>query len=93
MLKVETPLCFKLLNLMTTYIFRVRTPDNIVHQVQCNELPDLDAAMAQAQRYARTLVRNPVRRGARTIGGALDVEVADRAIARLLLSEVAIQIS
>lgn len=78
---------------MPTYVFRVRTPDNIVHQVQSAEFPDLDTAMAQAQRYARTLIRRPVRRGAKTIGGAMDIEVADQAIARLLLSEVAHQIS
>jgi len=78
---------------MPSYVFRVRTPDNVTHRVQRDELPDLDAAMAHAQRFARTLVRNPVRRGNRAIGGSVDVEIADRAIARLLLSEVAHQIS
>ncbi|MCD2317417.1 hypothetical protein LQ954_14810 [Sphingomonas sp. IC-11] len=78
---------------MPSYVFRVRTPDNVTHRVQRDELPDLDAAMAHAQRFARTLVRTPVRRGQRTIGGSVDVEIADRAIARLLLSEVAYQIS
>ncbi len=78
---------------MPSYIFRVRTPDNVAHRVQCGELPDLDAAMAHAQRLARTLVRNPVRRGHQKISGTVDVEIADRAIARLLLSEVAYQIS
>ena len=78
---------------MPSYVFRVRTPDNVAHRVQCDELPNLDAAMAHAQRFARTLVRNPARRGNRAIGGTVDVEIADRAIARLLLSEVAHQIS
>ena len=78
---------------MPSYVFRLRTPDNVSHLVQCDELPDLDAAMAHAQRFARTLVRTPVRRGYQKIGGSIDVEIADRAIARLLLSEVALQIS
>lgn len=78
---------------MPNYVFRVRTPDNVAHQAQHIELPDLNAAMAQAQRYARTLIRHPIRRGQRTFGGAMDVEVGDQPIARLLLSEVAMQIS
>lgn len=78
---------------MPTYAFRVRTPDNIAHRVQHIELPDLNAAMAQAQRYARALIRTPVRRGQRAIGGAMDVELGDQPVARLLLSEVALQIS
>ena len=79
---------------MPSFIFRVRTPDKAPHRVELHEFPNLDAAMIQASRAARALVRHPVRRGHMTIGGTLDVEnEANQAVAQFVLREVAQQIS
>lgn len=81
-------------SVMPTYIFRVRTPDKVAHDTMCHEFPNLDAALIVAVRTARSLVRNPVRRGIKTISGSLDVEnEAHQTVARLVLREVAHQIS
>lgn len=79
---------------MPTYFFRVRTPDRLAHRVECHEFADLNAALIKAQRAARSLIRNPARRGNKVIGGSLDIENEDnRAVARLMLTEVAHQIT
>ncbi len=79
---------------MPSYTFRLRTPDNLPHGPERHDLPDLNTALVLASRTARGLVRNPVRRGIRTVGGSLDVEdEANQTVARLVLREVAHQIS
>lgn len=79
---------------MPTFFFRVRTPDAALRRAERHDLPSLDAALILAQRTARALVRNPVRRGCTAIGGSLDIENEGRqAVAQLLLAEVAHQIS
>jgi hypothetical protein len=78
---------------MPSFIFRLRTPDKSPHRAESHDFPDLEQAMAQASRLARTLVRNPVRRGHMAIGGTLDIEnEASQPIARFVLREVAQQI-
>jgi hypothetical protein len=79
---------------MATYIFRVRTPDRTDHRIEQHDFPDLPAALVGAQRAARLLVRNPVRRGRTAIAGSLDVENdGHQPVARLMLAEIAHQIS
>lgn len=78
---------------MPNYFFCVRTPDKTVHRADCHDLPNLEAALATGSRTARALVRNPVRQ-ARTVRGSLDIEDERRQpVARLMLAEVARQIS
>jgi hypothetical protein len=55
---------------------------------------NLDTALVWAQRMARALVRNPVRRGLITMRGSLDVEdERQQIVARLLLADVAHRMS
>jgi hypothetical protein len=79
---------------MATYFFRVRTPDRADHLVERYDCLDVDEALMGAQRAARLLVRHPVRRGRTAIAGSLDIEDdRNQPIARLILAEVAYQIS
>jgi len=79
---------------MPSFTFRLRTPDKVAHGAECHDFPDLDTALIVASRTARSLVRNPVRRGIKTLSGSLDVENdAHQTVARLVLREVAHQIS
>ncbi len=79
---------------MPSFFFRVRTPDKTPHRTERHDFPNLDAALIQASRAARALVRHPVRRGRLAIGGTLDVEnEANQAVAQFVLREVALQIS
>ena len=79
---------------MPTFFFRVRTPDQMTRRAESFELPDLNAALIQAQRSARSLVRTPARRGIMTMKGSLDIEnELNQPLARLTLAEVAHQIS
>ncbi|MFL0413298.1 hypothetical protein [uncultured Sphingomonas sp.] len=84
----------RIIRSMPSYFFRVRTPDQVVRRAECHELPDINAALAFAQRTARSMVRVPVRRGTRVLGGSLDIEnEIQQPIARVMLAEMAQQIS
>ena len=79
---------------MPLYFYHVRTPDRIARRAESHECPNLDMALVRAQRAARALVRNPVRRGLTAIRGSLDIEDERQKIAaRLLLADVAHRIS
>jgi hypothetical protein len=78
---------------MPSYFFCVHTPDRTARLPECRELPDLEAAVTTANRWARKMVRHAARRGG-TVNGSLEVENEwRRPVARLLLADVARLIS
>lgn len=80
---------------MTDYYFHLRTTAGDVRYEQKHELPDLDAALIAAHQVARKFIRHAARSSdALKLRGSLDVEdMFRRPVARLMLAEVARQIS
>lgn len=78
---------------MPRYTLRLRTTDHAIHLPETWELPGLSEALIVANGAARALLRRQ-RPGLARISGSLDVEdEQSRPVARLLLAEVARQIS
>lgn len=78
---------------MPRYTFRLRTTDHAIHLPETFELPGLSEALVMANGAARALLRHSRGEQAR-ISGTLDVEdERQMPVARLLLAEVARQIS
>lgn len=78
---------------MPRYTFRVRTADHALHLSESFELPGLRDALILANGAARSLLRRQRREVAR-ITGTLDIEdERQMPVARLLLAEVARQMS
>jgi hypothetical protein len=80
---------------MPLYYFHLRTHDAAASATDDGrEFPNLSAALAEAQHAARAMIRNRMRRLPGTPNGTLDIEDEKRRpIARILLAEVARQIS
>ncbi len=79
---------------MPLYYFQLRTADAAPHAAQSRILPDLAAALAEAQHSARSMIRKRTRRQRGAPSGSLDIENETRQpIARILLADVARQIS
>ena len=80
---------------MPHYFFNLRTPDpHSDGPVEGMFFPDLGAALAEANSTARALIHKRVRRLPTALHGSLDIEDEHRRpIARILLADVARQIS
>lgn len=79
---------------MPLYYFQLRTHDEAAHPVQSRTLPNLAAALAEAQHSARGMIRERMRRIRGMPSGSLDIEDEMRQpVARILLADVAQQIS
>lgn len=79
---------------MPLYYFQLRTADVVLRPAQSRTLPDLSAALAEAQQFARSMIRNRMRRMRGAPSGSLDIEDEKRQpIARIMLADVARQIS
>lgn len=78
---------------MPQYYFQLRTNQSAPVDSAPIELPSLAAALVEARSAARTLVTK-ARRPAQPLHGSLDVEdERRRPVARILLAEIARQIS
>ncbi len=74
---------------MPIYYFCIRTPDQISHQAVDRELPDLNAALVEAQRHARALLPKRARRASLRLRAWLHVEdERRRPLARVALADV-----
>lgn len=79
---------------MPLYYFQLRTTDAAPHPAQSRTLPDLGAALAEAQHSARSMMRSRMRHLLGIPSGTLDIEDEQRQpIARIMLAEVAQQIT
>jgi hypothetical protein len=79
---------------MPQYTFRLHTLDRAIHLPETAELPGLREALIAANRAARTLIHRQRGHGRIDVHGTLDVEdEGHRPVARILLAEVARQIS
>ncbi|RYD54372.1 MAG: hypothetical protein EOP60_07750 [Sphingomonadales bacterium] len=79
---------------MPLYYFQLRTADAAPHPAQARMLPNLAAALVEAQHAARGMIRTRVRRVLGAPSGSLDIEdEARQPVARILLADVAHQIS
>lgn len=80
---------------MPDYYFHLKTSAGDGRFEQKHELPNLDAALVAAHQVARKFIRHAARRcAAEKLRGSLDVEDASRRpVARLMLADVARQIS
>ena len=79
---------------MPLYYFQLRTRDETAHPVQSRTLPNLAAALAEAQHTARAMMRGRLRKLRTEPSGSLDIEDEMRQpIARILLADIARQIS
>lgn len=76
------------------FCFRICTAGRSRDGGEAHELSDLREALVQAQAVARGLIRKRLRRGHAPVRGTLDVEdEGRRTVARLMLADVARQIS
>lgn len=79
---------------MPHYSFRLNTRNAIAHADQGGDFPDLRAALVGAHSTARAMLRTRTRHTLIELRGSLDVEdERHRPVARILLAEVARQIS
>lgn len=81
---------------MPQYYFQLRTTNAAppVPVQEPRDLPDLQAAMIEAQRAVRTMVRTRAGHAPLTLRGSLDIEDERRQpVARIMLADVARQIS
>ncbi|WP_066795879.1 DUF6894 family protein [Sphingomonas soli] len=79
---------------MPLYHFHLRTRDEACHPTHSRMLPNLAAALAEAQHAARDMIRSRMRKMCSAPSGTLEIEdEKGRPIARILLADVAQQIS
>ncbi|MBB5708887.1 DUF6894 family protein [Sphingomonas xinjiangensis] len=80
---------------MPSYSFHLQTARSTqLMQGSGRDFPDLRSALAEAQRAARSLIHKQVRRAPCALHGSLDIrDERGSAVARILLAEVARQIS
>lgn len=80
---------------MPCYYFQLRTANQPSRlPIERRELPDLRAAMLEAQRAARALIHHHPRRAPESVRGCLDVQDEQhRPVARIMLADIAHQIS
>ncbi len=79
---------------MPSYYFRIRHPNQVDQRSHHRNLGNLTEALAAAHGTARTLIRSRKHRAPTDIRGSLDIEDEHRRpLARLMLAEVAQQIS
>lgn len=79
---------------MPLYFFSLKTRNAIPHAERSGEFPDLRAALAEAHSAARAMLHTRRRHSPLDVHGSLDIEdESHRPVARILLAEVARQIS
>ncbi|RYE03709.1 MAG: hypothetical protein EOP61_03505 [Sphingomonadales bacterium] len=79
---------------MPLYHFHLRTRDEASHPAHSRTLPNLAAALAEAQHTARDMIRSRLRKVRSAPSGSLDIEdERGQPIARIMLADVARQIS
>lgn len=79
---------------MPHYYFRLRTRNAVPHVERGGDFPDLNSALAEAHSTARVMLHSRIRHAPLDMHGSLDIEdERHRTVARILLADVARQIS
>jgi hypothetical protein len=80
---------------MPYYYFQLTTPTvTAPREPRARELPDLHAALVEAQHAARAMIRTQMRNAPFRFQGSLDIQdEGRRPVARIMLADVARQIS
>lgn len=79
---------------MPHYYFQLRTRNAVPHVERGGDFPDLSSALAEAHSTARVMLHSRIRHAPLDMHGSLDIEdERHRTVARILLADVARQIS